>query len=96
MSISSDLDGGDLSHTLRKHQVRKRWLAEAEAWLRSDREAVSLNNYNISFGDGPGFTFDVPRSIWEPQLRAQVEEARRHVEELDRIVREYVEAALAI
>jgi hypothetical protein len=96
MSTLSSLDGGDLHETLRKHQFRKRWLAQAEEWLRSDRDIVPLTTYDIRWGDGPTFTFEVGRAIWEPQLRAQVEEAKRQVAELDRIVREYIEAALTI
>lgn len=96
MSPSSDLDGGDLQRTMEKHKFRKRWLIEAEAWLSSDRDVVVLTTYDIRYGDAPAFNFDVPRSVWEPQLRAWVDEAKRQVAELDRIVRAYVEAALKV
>lgn len=97
MLTSSDhLDGGDLQRTLEKHKYRKRWLLEAESWLRSPRDVEMLTTYDIRYGDGPSFKFDVPRSVWEPQLRAQVDEAKRQVSELDRIVRDYVEAALKV
>ena len=87
------LDGGDLDTTLRKHRARKRWLVDAEEWLKSDRQTISLTAYDIR-NDGPKFVFDMPRSMWEPQLRARAEEIRIQVAELDKIVRSYVEAAL--
>lgn len=86
----------DLERTLLKHRFYKRWLVAAEEWLRSDREVVVLSTYDIRCDEHQDFRFDVPRSLWEPQLRAQVEKTRRHVTELDRIVREYVEEALKI
>lgn len=91
----TNLDGGDLETTLKKHRFRKRWLAQAEQWLQSDRDAVSLSNYDIRHDNVEcAFYFDIPRSMWEPQLRAQVEQCRKDVAEMDRIAREYMEAAL--
>ena len=92
--VMNPLDGGDLEKTLAKHRFRKRWLQQAEQWLESDRDVVNLSNYDIRYGDEITFHFDIPRSMWEPQLRAMVEQCRRDVAELDRIAREYMEAAL--
>lgn len=94
--FKAELDGGDLDVCLRRHQTRKRWLREAEDWLSSDRGDERLTNYDIRMGDGPAFHFDVPRSVWEPQLRSQFEEVKRQVDELDGLVRGYVEAALKL
>jgi hypothetical protein len=91
------LDGGDLQTTLKKHEARKRWILEAEKMLSSENDVISVNTRNIIHGDDWwGFNFDMPRSQWEPQLRAQIQEIRAQVSELDRIARAYVEAALDI
>jgi hypothetical protein len=95
-SYSDVLDGGDLTRTLEKHRFRKRWLQQAEEWLGSDRDVIVLSTLDIRRGDGPEFTFDIPRSLWEPQLRERLDEVRRQVTELDSIVRGYVEAALKL
>lgn len=96
MSTSSDVDGGDLEHTLRKHSYRKQWLRDAEAFLSSTQDAIKAHTGDFRYGDHASFTFDIPRSLWEPQLKSQIDETRRQLAELDRISREYIEAALAI
>ena len=89
----TNLDGGDLQHSLQKHRNRRRWLRQAEEWITSDRSVVVLSSGDIDY-DEIGFRFDISRDIWEPQLREQMDKVKKELDELDRIVRSYVESAL--
>jgi hypothetical protein len=51
----------------------------------------------FSYGTGGWdwlFSVEIPRSVWEPQLRAQIEQAKAQLAALDEAARRYVDAAL--
>ena len=93
--IWQELDGGDLHKSMQKHRFRKIWLMEAEKLLGSQQDVLTMSPYDITKGDWPAIYCEIPRSVWEPQLREQVEEAKKQIDMLDKIVRDYVDKALA-